>query len=79
MAFKKTKRVLRAIIEGNRDYDETHRRLMKEAEKSAAKGTGSMNSDVQNHARELDRLMREQHVTWMGSVKNRYHKQSRMP
>lgn len=79
MAFKKTKRVIGAIVQGNRDYAETRQRLMREAEKSADSGTGSVNADVHNHAKELDRLMREQHVTWLGSVKNRYYRKSRMP
>lgn len=79
MAFKKAKRVLKAIVDGDRDYTATRKRLMTQAESTHGRNGGSLTADVNNQARELDRLMREQHVTWMGSVKNRYHKQSRIP
>ncbi len=68
----KIKKAYRAVVDGTMDYANEKKRLSKQAEKNAGYGAGSTNLDVGNHARELDRLMREQNVSWRGSIKKRY-------
>lgn len=68
----KIKKAYRAVVDGTRDYADEKKRLSKQAEKNAGYGAGSMGLDVGNHARELDRLMREQNVSWRGSIKKRF-------
>lgn len=69
----KIKKAYRAFVDGTRDYARERERLSAQAEKTAGYGAGSTNLDVGNHARELDRLMREQHLSWGGSIKKRYN------
>ena len=72
MAFKKLKKAASAVYYGTKDYNAEYRKLNAQAEKNAGYGSGSLNSDVANHAKELDRLMRETHLSWGGSIKKRY-------
>ena len=72
MAFKKLKKAASAVYYGSQDYATERQRLSAQAEKNAGYGSGSLNSDVANHAKELDRLMREAHLSWGGSIKKRY-------
>lgn len=73
MAFKKIKKIASAIYQGTKDYSREKDKLSAQAEKTAGYGSGSLNSDVANHAKELDKLMRKTHLSWGGSIKKRYN------
>jgi len=69
----KIKKAFSALIDGTRDYETERKKLSAQAERTTGHGSGSFDVDLHNHAKELDRLMREQHLSWGGSIKKRYN------
>lgn len=68
--YKKAVKATKAAGAGTRDYSKQMKAINKAAEKKVGK-SGSRVQDVKNMTKEINKMKKEQGVSWRKAVKNR--------